>query len=46
MPRFGQRTRVSTALSSWMPTGDGYAEATIDYLVLAGGGSGGTSDGA
>ena len=39
MSRFGSRTRVSTYLSGWMPTGDEVVVATL--LVVAGGGSGG-----
>ena len=41
MSRFGQRTRVSSYLSDWMPTGDAAIPITVDYLVVAGGGGGG-----
>ncbi len=41
MSRFGQRTRVSTAISAWMPTDDGPPVATsIDFLIVAAGGYG------
>jgi hypothetical protein len=45
MSRFGSRSRVSTYLSDWMPTGDDDPKITVDYLVLAGGGGGGTLGG-
>ena len=37
MSRFGSRTRVSTAISGWMPTGD-EPVPTTNFLVVAGGG--------
>ena len=37
--RFDNRSRVSTYLSGWMPTGDETNPPTaVDYLVVAGGG--------
>jgi hypothetical protein len=45
MSRFGQRTRVSTAVSAWMPTGDELVVVPVDYLVVAGGGGGGNNAG-
>jgi hypothetical protein len=44
MSRFGSRTRVSTYLSDWLPTGD-EVTTLAQYLVVAGGGGGGTSSG-
>ena len=41
MSRFGSRSRVSTYLSDWMPTGDENLTppTSVDFLVVAGGGS-------
>ena len=43
--RFDNRSRVSTYLNTWMPTGDEVAQSiTVDYLVVAGGGGNGRED--
>jgi len=41
MSTFGQRSRITTALSDWMPQTDGPPPTpTIDWLIVAGGGYG------
>ena len=47
MSRFGQRTRVSTAISAWMPTGDEVPQnpTSIEMLLAGGGGAGGVPNG-
>lgn len=46
MSRFGQRTRVSTAISGWMPSGDEVPQnpSSIEMLLVGGGGGGGTGN--
>ena len=47
MSRFGQRTRISTAISGWMPTGDEVPQntPTIELLLVGGGGTSGAGNG-